>query len=1384
MRTTLLRTALLVGSIGAAGAQTTAWTGATSQDWATPANWNNGVPGINSKATINLGTGNTPVITTAVNKSATAGGNDFWLGNGSGTSGRLDINSGGSLNTNGTWVFVGNGGGTGTIHVNSGGTLTSDNDIRFNQGTIQVNPGGSLTAGRIVGNGGTAGQLNVAGNGILTTTGAGTANGSPDLQNLAVTSFTGSVSAARSANFRNGAASDMSGGSITTGGEIRVGNGGVHAFTQSAGSVATGSWMVVGIAAGGNGTYNMSGGSVAVSTINAGSFTTIGAGGGTGELSLTGGTWLDNNKTFLGENAGGTGTLRLGSGAIFTTGRIEVGGGTGNLIFNGGTLRARTAAADFISATAFVDLQAGGAVIDTNGFTVTSTASFSGVGGLTKTGAGTLNLRDDAHGFSGPVIVSGGTLNLGARFVGQGLAGISVADGAGLGIHTVVPDDALAPVDLSFGGTATTLTFDLGNQGYLIPEAPIRVDGGTFAVSGTVTVNLTGDDLASGDYTLIDYSTATKTGSVTWQLGTLPPGATGTLTDTGTALVLDVSIPEPIWDGAVDSNWDTTTQNWIDSASLAPTTFGNGGPATFDDDATSFTVNVAANVTPALISFQNITANYTLGTSGGVIAGSTGLSKTGAGRLTISDALANTFTGVVSLGGGVVSVGSLTNGGAAGPLGAAAAAPANLVFNGGVLEYTGAAGGTDRGFTILGNASGLVNAADLVLGGQVLNGAAGGSFSKSGPGKVTFSHAGTSTFGNGFPSLDVRQGTWAFDGTGGGQVVNVPGEVWVGSTPNVPANLSLLNTTVNITSWLALSRGNGDSNTVVNVDLNGSQLTTGQASSGYDGGLANNESTTHITLTDSTWTNTGTLLQLSESAGSTTHLTLNAGAVLNTGRLLLSLGGDSSTTMVLNGNADVNLGGSWFAVSAGYNGQGASASLTLNDSSTITDTNGDFNIADVGAVTGDMVINDSAVFEHVGVTGVNACYIGKGIGATGTLTLNGGSFLSDAPVRVGWSTGSQGTVDLNAGTFTQSDAADPFVVGYDGTGTLEISSVMVANGTGIVLGQNAPGTGVINLNSGGVLSVRDITTGAGAGSVSFNGGTLRALENNTGFLNVANAAILGGGLTVDTNGFDVTVVSPLGGAGGLTKSGSGTLALAGASNYGGNTLVSQGILSLANPVLDDDSGVVIGIGAGIHLPHGQIDFIAALTINNEVLGDGDYTSATHPGFITGSGTLRVGDPPEGAYDSWIGGFFPGETDPLIVGPGADPDRDGQPNSMEFMLGGSPLSGSDNARIHRLTADTDADGDASSELVLTIAVPSGSPAFAGTPAPSATKDGYVIRVEGATDPASFGETVLPVAPVTTDLAAPPAGYEYRSFSLGGSNGLPSRGFLRVDVSAAP
>ena len=88
--------------------------------------------------------------------------------------------------------------------------------------------------------------------------------------------------------------------------------------------------------------------------------------------------------------------------------------------------------------------------------------------------------------------------------------------------------------------------------------------------------------------------------------------------------------------------------------------------------------------------------------------------------------------------------------------------------------------------------------------------------------------------------------------------------------------------------------------------------------------------------------------------------------------------------------------------------------------------------------------------------------------------------------------------------------------------------------------------------------------------------------------------------------------------------------------------------------------------------------------------------------------------------------------------------------------------------------------------MTIAVRSGTPAFTGSPSPSASHDGVTYTIEGSTTLGSFTASVTPVATVVPPAPneTAPIGYEYRTFSLDGSNDLPTTGFLRVKVMDGP
>ncbi len=71
----------------------------------------------------------------------------------------------------------------------------------------------------------------------------------------------------------------------------------------------------------------------------------------------------------------------------------------------------------------------------------------------------------------------------------------------------------------------------------------------------------------------------------------------------------------------------------------------------------------------------------------------------------------------------------------------------------------------------------------------------------------------------------------------------------------------------------------------------------------------------------------------------------------------------------------------------------------------------------------------------------------------------------------------------------------------------------------------------------------------------------------------------------------------------------------------------------------------------------------------------------------------------GSYADWIDGFFPGETDPAIVGSDADPDNDSIPNSVEMVIGGDPKDGMDVALLPTIELVADPAGLPAGNWVL-------------------------------------------------------------------------------------
>ncbi len=483
-------------------------------------------------------------------------------------------------------------------------------------------------------------------------------------------------------------------------------------------------------------------------------------------------------------------------------------------------------------------------------------------------------------------------------------------------------------------------------------------------------------------------------------------------------------------------------------------------------------------------------------------------------------------------------------------------------------------------------------------------------------------------------------------------------------------------------------------------------------------------------------------------------------------------------------------------------------------------------------LSGGAKITAATVSEHIVIGG-------DGGSGTATVSGSGTELNSTNELRVGNNNGSSGELTVSGGTVTTGSWLG---IGRDGAnGSLTISGDAVVdqgltdpNSRLELTNNNKPSTATLSLDGGELIVNGFANNGGGTTNIFLNGGLITATLDNDSFLQGMTAVTIeAGGAKFDTDGSNIAINQPLSGLagdGGLLKSGFGALRLNGANTYTGTTTVTGGEIagtgSISGPLLVQDGGTVApgapvgtftagsttiagnyaceinGSNNDMLAVNGALDLSAATdNLSFSLPGAGatkpvyiiaSYTSLTGtfgsvnnlpPGYsltysLDGGNQIAITRPLT-PYESWLETRFPGETDTAIIGLDADPDGDGQPNKIEFALGGNPDDPADNARVYQLLEDSE-DGGTQRELLLTIAVPDGTPAFAGTPSPAATFGGVTCTIAGSLDLTTFTSPVSLVSPVTTGLPPAPAGYEYRTFSLDGSDGLPSKGFMRVEV----
>jgi len=256
------------------------------------------------------------------------------------------------------------------------------------------------------------------------------------------------------------------------------------------------------------------------------------------------------------------------------------------------------------------------------------------------------------------------------------------------------------------------------------------------------------------------------------------------------------------------------------------------------------------------------------------------------------------------------------------------------------------------------------------------------------------------------------------------------------------------------------------------------------------------------------------------------------------------------------------------------------------------------------------------------------------------------------------------TINPPAGSTTYSGA-----ISDSGTANA-ISLVKSGAGTQVLAGTNSYSGGTTI--TGGILNISaDTNLGATAGALTFSGGTLQLGAGVT--INASRLVTLtASGGVMDTQANTGTIAAAIGGAGGLTKVGSGTLTLTGSNNYAGATTVTAGTLSLATPGLADAADFFLTTGAALNLNFSGTDTIDALFIDGVCQSSGTWgaigSTASHTtALITGSGWLNVATGP--SFESWINGFS--SLSVANRAPAANPSGDGINNLLKYALGGDP-----------------------------------------------------------------------------------------------------------------
>ncbi|AXK38762.1 hypothetical protein DWG20_04570 [Crenobacter cavernae] len=863
------------------------------------------------------------------------------------------------------------------------------------------------------------------------------------------------------------------------------------------------------------------------------------------------------------------------------------GDGNGDVLYAGGTLRSASVELNSVPGNAGSSTQQPAATdIDTAQSHYLASKLGSTVNPAFE--GGTLQIDSASPTISNDFTVanSGGTID---------------ANGNSATFSGVIADKSGASGRLTFTGSGTT-TLSGANT----------YSGGT-TIGGGATVKVAADSAlgaASGGLTLDNgtlASTATHSSARNIALagnGTLDVAASTTLTENGVisgggalsktgsgTLVLGGSNANS---GATNVNSGTLEAGKAGALSSASATTVASG-ATLDLNSYDQTVGSLAGAGHVTLGSANLNAggDNSSTTFSGDIGGSGGLNKTGSGTLTLSGD--NGYTGSTSIGSGATLA---------------------LAGSGDIAESSGVA--NNGSFNIAATNSGatiktLSGNGNVQLGGKTLTLSNANSTFVAGEGSDVEASGGFAGAIHGSGGVTVAGGTEILSGDNdytGATTVDNGATLALAGDGNIAASSGLANNgtfdianTHNGTTIETLS-GNGA------VQLGGKTLTLSQASGNFAGGIHGTGGLTVVggtqTLSGSSDYSGGTTI----SGGATVKVAADAalgaadgGLTLNNGTLATTATHDSARAIALTGNGTFDVANA----------------TTLTENGTISGAGG---LTKEGQ--GTLVLCGS---DYTGSTTVNA----------GTLkACKADALAKDSAVTVAESA----TLDL--------DGHDQTIGSLAGAGDVALGSAKLTTGAdngSTTFSGDIAGTGGLSKTGSGTLTLSGDNGYSGATHV--DGGTLKA--GKAGALPQDSAVTVASGATLDLDGFDQSIGSlagagnvalgsanlntggdngsstfsgDIGGTGGLSKTGSGTLTLSGVNNYSGGTAINGGVVQIAS------NGALGAASGGLSLNNGTLKVAESFSTARDIAlaGEGRLDVATgkalsSTGTVSGNGPL-------------------------------------------------------------------------------------------------------------------------------------------------------------------